>query len=33
MEKIKLERNLQNPIKRVELVARTAKKEKITCPK
>jgi len=26
-------RNLQNPIKRVELVARTAKKEKITCSK
>ena len=26
-------RNLQNPLKRVELVARTAKKEKITCSK
>jgi hypothetical protein len=26
-------RNLQNPIKCVELVARTAKKEKIACPK
>jgi len=25
-------RDLQNPIKRVELVAGTAKKEKITCP-
>jgi len=26
-------RNLQNPIKCVELVARTTKKEKIACPK